>query len=145
VLRSLGAWSEAQRRRARRYEEWAHPYFISYQEYERIADRTGALEKIKGENWVKETITAWRHSIWVGVWDPWIVIWKGLIRGRPPPHTPSSSPSLRRAAPYRRARAAGPWIWWKVIREIVTLERMHRAFACDLMTYGMIKAKKKMA
>jgi MPBQ/MSBQ methyltransferase len=32
-----------------------------------------------------------------------------------------------------------------VIREIVTLERMHRAFACDLMTYGMIKAKKKMA
>ena len=43
-----------------RYEEWAHPYFISYQEYERICDRTNALEKIKGENWVKETITAWR-------------------------------------------------------------------------------------
>jgi len=27
-----------------RYEEWAHPYFISYQEYERICDRTNALE-----------------------------------------------------------------------------------------------------
>jgi hypothetical protein len=23
----------------------------------------------------QETIAAWRHSIWVGVWDPWIVIW----------------------------------------------------------------------
>jgi hypothetical protein len=36
----------------------------------------------------------------VGIWDPSIVIWKGLTKG--------------------------PWIWWKVIREIVTLERMHR-------------------
>ena len=27
-------------------------------------------------------------------------------------------------------------------REIVTLERMHRAFDCDLMTYGMMKGKK---
>jgi MPBQ/MSBQ methyltransferase len=89
----------------RRYEEWAHPYFISYQEYERIADRTGALEKVKGENWVKETITAWRHSIWVGVWDPWIVIWKGLIRGRPPPHTPTSSPSPCAAPSRTDARA----------------------------------------
>lgn len=38
---------------------------------------TGNLEKVRSENWVKETITAWRHSIWVGIWDPWIVIWKG--------------------------------------------------------------------
>jgi len=37
---------------------------------------------------------------------------------------------------------AGPRIWWKTIREIVTLERMHRAFDCDLMTYGMMKGKK---
>ena len=36
----------------------------------------------------------------------------------------------------------GPRVWWKTIREIVTLERMHRAFDCGLMTYGMIKAKK---
>jgi MPBQ/MSBQ methyltransferase len=27
-------------------------------------------------------------------------------------------------------------------REIVTLERMHRAFDSGLMTYGMIKARK---
>ena len=28
------------------------------------------------------------------------------------------------------------------MREIVTLERMHRAFECDLMTYGMMKGTK---
>lgn len=103
------------------YKEWAHPYFISIEEYERLCQGTGQLEKVSGEDWVKETITAWRHSIWVGVWDPWIVIWKGFTS------------------------KLGPLIWWKTIREIVTLERMHKAFDCGLMTYGMIKAKKKMA
>jgi len=38
---------------------------------------------------------------------------------------------------------AGPRIWYKTVREIVTLERMHRAFECDLMTYGMMKGTKK--
>jgi MPBQ/MSBQ methyltransferase len=36
----------------------------------------------------------------------------------------------------------GPKAWYSVTREIVTLERMHRAFADGLMEYGMIKAKK---
>mmetsp|Transcript_14789 Transcript_14789/g.50410 ORF Transcript_14789/g.50410 Transcript_14789/m.50410 type:complete len:422 (+) Transcript_14789:120-1385(+) len=103
------------------YEEWAHPYFISIEEYERHCKKTGKLEAISGANWVKETIHAWRHSIWVGIWDPWIVIWKGFTS------------------------KVGPWIWWKVIREIVTLERMHRAFDSGLMTYGMIRAKKQQA
>jgi MPBQ/MSBQ methyltransferase len=31
----------------------------------------------------------------------------------------------------------------QVLREIVTLERMHRAFASGLMEYGMAKAVKK--
>jgi hypothetical protein len=31
----------------------------------------------------------------------------------------------------------------QVTREIVTLERMHRAFASGLMEYGMAKAVKK--
>lgn len=100
------------------YEEWAHPYFISYQEYERLCKSTGVLTAVSGANWVKETIAAWRHSIWVGVWDPWIVIWKGF------------------------SSRMGPRVWWKTIREIVTLERMHRAFDSGLMTYGMIKARK---
>ena len=30
----------------------------------------------------------------------------------------------------------GPRVWWKTIREIVTLERMHRAFDSGLMEYG---------
>jgi len=101
------------------YDEWAHPYFISIEEYERLCTKTGKLEAVSGANWVKETIAAWRHSIWVGVWDPWIVIWKGFTS------------------------RMGPRVWWKTIREIVTLERMHRAFDCGLMTYGMVKARKQ--
>lgn len=34
-------------------------------------------------------------------------------------------------------------IWYRTIREIVTLERMHRAFDTGLMTYGMMKGTKK--
>ncbi|KAK3284469.1 hypothetical protein CYMTET_6474 [Cymbomonas tetramitiformis] len=95
------------------YEEWAHPYFVSKEEYVRLMEGTGSLEKVKTEDWVKETIDSWRHSIWVGVWDPWIVVFKG------------------------------PGIWYKTVREIVTLERMHRAFDRGLMEYGMMKGKKK--
>lgn len=44
----------------------------------------------------------------MGVWDPWIVVFKG------------------------------PRMWYKVTREIVTLERMHRAFADGLMEVGRV-------
>ena len=37
----------------------------------------------------------------------------------------------------------GPWVWYRVIREIVTIERMHRAFARGLMEYGMARAVKQ--
>lgn len=94
------------------YKEWAHPYFVSYEEYGRLLEATGEVEDVVAENWVDETLPSWRHSIWVGVWDPWAVVFRG------------------------------PYIWYKTIREIVTLERMHRAFADGLMTYGMIKGKK---
>ena len=97
------------------YEEWAHPYFVSIEEYVRLMEGTEKMATVGSANWVKETIRSWRHSIWVGVYDPWPVVF------------------------------AGPRIWWKTIREIVTLERMHRAFDCDLMTYGMMKGKKALA
>lgn len=130
------------------YGEWTHPYFISIEEYVRLMSGTGVLESVQSDDWVKarsthrrapaprrarraaalrdaaspaararaalqETIASWRHSIWVGVWDPWIVVRK-------------------------------PWAWWKTVRDGVTLERMHRAFDCGLMRYGMLKAKKKL-
>jgi len=94
------------------YEEWAHPYFVSIEEYVRLMEGTEKMATVGSANWVKNTIASWRHSIWVGVWDPWPVVF------------------------------AGPRIWYKTVREIVTLERMHRAFDCDLMTYGMMKGKK---
>lgn len=67
------------------YGEWTHPYFISIEEYGRIMQRTGKLQKIVTADWATETIPAWRHSVWVGVWDPWPVIrrpklWWKVIR-----------------------------------------------------------------
>lgn len=52
------------------YEEWTHPYFISIQAYEELIAATGLMNVAQTANWVKETIASWRHSIWVGVYDP---------------------------------------------------------------------------
>lgn len=67
------------------YGEWTHPYFISIDEYARIMQRTGKLAKITTDDWAEQTIPAWRHSYWVGVWDPWPVVrrprlWWKVIR-----------------------------------------------------------------
>lgn len=94
------------------YDEWAHPYFISNLEFGRLMEGTGKLQGVEVEDWTRPTIDSWRHSIWVGVYDPWIVIFKG------------------------------PVVWYRTMREIVTLERMHRAFDKGLMQYGMMKAVK---
>jgi len=56
------------------YGEWTHPYFVSIEEYARIMERTGALQQVTTDDWAAQTIPAWRHSVWVGVWDPWPVI-----------------------------------------------------------------------
>jgi MPBQ/MSBQ methyltransferase len=56
------------------YAEWSHPYFISINAYSKIMAATGKLENIVTADWVKETIASWRHSIWVGVYNPWPVI-----------------------------------------------------------------------
>ena len=71
------------------------------------------LQGVHVEDWTPQTLPTWRHSNWVGVWDPWIVVSKG------------------------------PKVWYRVIREIVTIERMHRAFARGLMEYGMARAVKR--
>lgn len=96
------------------YDEWAHPYFISYEHYGRMLEGTGAFDSIVTDDWTDETLPSWRHSNWVGVWDPWPVITKW-----------------------------NPVLWYKVTREIVTIERFHQAFARGLCTYGMIKGVKK--
>jgi len=56
------------------YGEWTHPYFISIEEYGRIMQATGKLSDVVTDDWAEETIPAWRHSVWVGVWDPWPVV-----------------------------------------------------------------------
>jgi MPBQ/MSBQ methyltransferase len=89
------------------YDEWAHPFFVSKEEYGRLAGGAG-LGGVTLADWTAPTIASWRHSVWVGVWDPWVVV------------------------------RAGPRLWYKTVREIVTLERMHRAFADGLMEYGMM-------
>jgi len=97
-------------------EEWAHPYFISIEEFGAMAERTGKMESVGLADWTAPTLASWRHSNLVGVLDPWYVVAKW-----------------------------NPRLWYKVTREIVTLERMHRAFARGLMVYGMMRATRKAA
>lgn len=56
------------------YEEWTHPYFVSIERFAELVDETGVMGPVKTANWVDETIASWRHSIWVGIYDPrgWI-------------------------------------------------------------------------
>lgn len=50
------------------------------EEFGRLLGGAGDYDGIKVEDWTPQTLPSWRHSIWVGVFDPWIVIWKGLTR-----------------------------------------------------------------
>jgi MPBQ/MSBQ methyltransferase len=93
------------------YKEWAHPYFISIDAYAELVGGTGKMGGIDTDDWTRQTIASWRHSVWAGVWDPLPVFSK-------------------------------PKVWYKTVRDIVCLERMHRAFDVGLMQYGMIKAVK---
>jgi len=52
------------------YEEWTHPHFISVDQFKNLIDNTGVMNEVTTANWVDETIASWRHSIWVGVYDP---------------------------------------------------------------------------
>lgn len=52
------------------YEEWTHPYFISIEKYAELIDATGLMNEVTTADWVDETIASWRHSVWVGVYDP---------------------------------------------------------------------------
>ena len=52
------------------YDEWAHPYFISIQEYGRLVETCNPGAAVTLDDWTKQTIVSWRHSIWAGVYDP---------------------------------------------------------------------------
>jgi MPBQ/MSBQ methyltransferase len=52
------------------YEEWTHPYFISIEKYKEIIDATGVMDEVTTADWNEQTIASWRHSVWVGVYDP---------------------------------------------------------------------------
>merc|ERR1712167_20429 len=56
------------------YAEWTHPMFISIEKYAEHMRGTGSLENVETDDWNTQTIASWRHSIWVGVWDPWPVV-----------------------------------------------------------------------
>ena len=93
------------------YAEWTHPYFISIEDYAALMFATGTLKQVVTDDWNIQTIASWRHSIWVGVFNPWPVIKR-------------------------------PHLWWKCLRDGITLERMHEAFDDGLMQYGMMTATK---
>lgn len=52
------------------YSEWAHPHFISISDYAALMYGTGRLFEITTDDWAVQTIPSWRHSIWVGVYNP---------------------------------------------------------------------------
>ena len=52
------------------YKEWAHPYFISIEEYASLVEGTTTMRDVDTDDWTRQTIASWRHSIWAGVWDP---------------------------------------------------------------------------
>jgi len=52
------------------YEEWTHPYFISIEKYAELIEATGLMNTPTTADWNEQTIASWRHSIWVGVYDP---------------------------------------------------------------------------
>lgn len=60
------------------YAEWTHPHFISIASYRKLMEDTGLLEHVHTEDWNEGTIASWRHSIWVGVFDPLPVIRRPL-------------------------------------------------------------------
>jgi len=67
------------------YGEWTHPYFISISKYKDIMQQTGKMKNIVTDDWTTQTIPSWRHSVWVGVWDPWPVarrpwLWWKVLR-----------------------------------------------------------------
>lgn len=47
-----------------------HPYFISIEAYKELVDATKLMGPVKTADWVTPTIASWRHSIWVGIYDP---------------------------------------------------------------------------
>jgi MPBQ/MSBQ methyltransferase len=47
-----------------------HPYFISIEKYNDIIDATGVMNEVTTADWNEPTIASWRHSVWVGVYDP---------------------------------------------------------------------------
>ena len=57
------------------YKEWCHPAFASLEHYEALVSNNGLVE-VKKTDWTEETLPAWRHSIFVGMWSPWAVIIK---------------------------------------------------------------------
>lgn len=59
--------------------EWTHPHFISIKTYADHLKDTGVMTQIHTEDWADTTIASWRHSIWVGVFDPWPVVRRPLV------------------------------------------------------------------
>jgi len=98
------------------YAEWSHPYFISLSKYKEHLKCTGALAEVETADWTEQTLPAWRHSIWVGVWSPWY--WLKI--------------SLKRPASFLG-----------FLREVYTLEQYHKSMVSGLMVYGMMRAVKQ--
>jgi len=122
----LAAWSLRENPKPSQQEEqalyyllndWCHPSFIPITAFERMLreNDTKNLAKVITTNWSKETLPSWYHNIWVGLINPsrWLT------------------------------KVNSPWLLWSIIRDTVTLHRMHNAFTNGLLYYGILSAIKK--
>lgn len=95
------------------------------------------MDHVELADWTVPTIDSWRHSIWVGVWDPWIVVFKvrlwreggcGGRAGRAASKTRTSLDAslvcAREVITHNPPSTQGPRIWYKVVLEVVTLAIM---------------------
>lgn len=112
------------------YDAWAHPHFISIEEYERIIRRQSNVSpsSIRVTDWGAETLPSWRESIVVGLKDPsaWIrqpKYWYGHINTCDNP-------------------LCMLYFRLKCLNDAYTLEMMHQAFDSGLMRYGIITFNK---
>lgn len=64
------------------YSEWTHPFFLSIDEYKQLMMENDSLGDIHTDNWTKQTIPSWLHSLWVGAFDPLPVLCKPRLWGK---------------------------------------------------------------
>ena len=89
-------------------QEWSHPYFISYEDYQALALGTGAMEAVETEDWAEQARAGCLKSS-ADEWPPsesWMSSYTCICMGRMQPTPFAFTPAWTSVAP-RLDAAAG--------------------------------------